>query len=378
MQHETKSSRTGPLTALAGVGRAVWTLKNHAALAREGFAGNAIGYRCLRMLAEAAASVPLVLYDGARELTEHPLLTLLARPNPAESGRGLMERFHGQLLIAGNGYLEAVKLGDEVRELHALRPDRMRLIAGRSGWPEAYDYVVNGQAIRFRQEGVVPPILHMKLLNPADDHYGLSPIEAAARAIDIHNAAGAWSKALFDNAARPSGALVYKAGDGNLTDDQFERLRQELELSHQGSANAGRPLILEGGLEWTQISHSPRDMDHLEARHAAAREIALAFGVPPMLLGIPGDNTFANYAEANRSFWRQSVLPLASRTAEALSHWLAPAFGAPARLRLGLDLDAVEALSPEREALWARLANASFLSDEEKREAVGYGRANSE
>ncbi len=237
---------------------------------------------------------------------------------------------------------------------------------------------VNGQAIRFRQEGVVPPILHMKLLNPADDHYGLSPIEAAARAIDIHNAAGAWSKALFDNAARPSGALVYKAGDGNLTDDQFERLRQELELSHQGSANAGRPLILEGGLEWTQISHSPRDMDHLEARHAAAREIALAFGVPPMLLGIPGDNTFANYAEANRSFWRQSVLPLASRTAEALSHWLAPAFGAPARLRLGLDLDAVEALSPEREALWARLANASFLSDEEKREAVGYGRANSE
>ena len=371
---ETKSSRTGPLTALAGGGRAVWTPKNHAALAREGFAGNAIGYRCLRMLAEAAASVPLVLYDGTRELAEHPLLTLLARPNPAESGRTLMERFHGQLLIAGNAYLEAVKLGEEVRELHALRPDRMRLIAGRSGWPEAYDYMVNGEAIRFRQEGAVPPILHLKLLNPADDHYGLSPIEAAARAIDIHNAAGAWSKALFDNAARPSGALVYKAGDGNLTDDQFERLRLELEMTHQGPANAGRPLILEGGLEWTQISHSPRDMDHLEARHAAAREIALAFGVPPMLLGIPGDNTFANYAEANRSFWRQSVLPLVSRTAEAVSHWLEPAFGARTGLRLGLDLDQVEALSPEREALWARLATASFLSEEEKREAVGYGR----
>jgi HK97 family phage portal protein len=371
--HQTKSSRTGPLTALAGGGRAVWTPKNHAALAREGFAGNAVGYRCLRMLAEAAAAVPFVLYDGLEELEQHPLLALLARPNPAESGRGLMERFYGQLLLAGNAYLEAVKLGEAVRELHTLRPDRMRLIAGRSGWPEAYDYVVNGQAIRFHQDGAVPPILHLKLLNPADDHYGLSPIEAAARAIDIHNAAGAWSKALFDNAARPSGALVYKGGEGNLTDEQFDRLRQELEASHQGSANAGRPLILEGGLEWTQISHSPRDMDHLEARHAAAREIALAFGVPPMLLGIPGDNTFANYAEANRSFWRQSVLPLASRTAEALSHWLTPAFGDQARLRLGLDLDAVEALSPEREALWARLANAPFLSDAEKRQAVGYG-----
>ena len=80
--------------------------------------------------------------------------------------------------------------------------------------------------------------------------------------------------------------------------------------------NAGRPLLLEGGLSWQPLSLSPKDMDFLEAKNAAARDIALAFGVPPMLLGIPGDNTYSNLAEANRAFWRTSVVPLVTRTAE--------------------------------------------------------------
>ena len=119
------------------------------------------------------------------------------------------------------------------------------------------------------------------------------------------------------------------------------------------------------------MSLTPRDLDFMEAKHAAALEIALAIGVPPMLLGIPGDNTYANYAEANRAFWRQTVLPLVQRTARALTLWLAPAYGTD--LRFAPDLDAVEALAPEREALWARMERTSFLTDAEKRAAVGYG-----
>ena len=119
------------------------------------------------------------------------------------------------------------------------------------------------------------------------------------------------------------------------------------------------------------MSLSPKDMDFIEAKHTAAREIALALGVPPMLLGIPGDNTYSNYQEATRSLWRQTVLPLATRTAKALSTWLSPAYGAPLELRP--DLDAIEALSPEREALWSRIDKATFLTPNEKRTAVGYG-----
>lgn len=373
---EQKASKTGPLVALTFAGRAVWTPRDYASLAREGFERNAIAYRCVRMIAEAAASVPWLLYEGERELTEHPLLRLLEAPNPMESGADLFESWYGFLEVAGNSYLEVVELGGEPRELYALRPDRMKVVPGRAGWPEAYEYSVDGRVAVFPCDPArgIAPILHMKLFHPTDDHYGMSPVEAAAFAVDIHNAAGQWNKALLDNAARPSGALVYKGGDGarNLTEDQFERLKRELAENYQGAANAGRPLLLEGGLDWTAMGLTPKDMDFIEAKRAAAREIALAFGVPPMLIGIPGDNTFSNYQEANRTFWRQTVLPLVSRTARALTRWLGPRFGEG--LRLGYDTDQVEALSAEREALWARVGKADFLTEDEKRAAVGYGK----
>jgi HK97 family phage portal protein len=316
--------------------------------------------------------VPLLLYEGEEEIAQHPFLDLVARPNGTQTSADFFESWYGFLLVAGNAYCEAVAVGGALRELHALRPDRMKVIPGLDGWPEAYEYAVNGRSVRFEEEPVtgVRPILHVRMFHPTNDHYGLSPIEAAATAIDIHNEASRWNKALLDNAARPSGALIYGAG-GSLTGEQFERLKGELEASFQGASNAGRPLLLEGGLDWKPLSLSPKDMDFIEAKNSAAREIALALGVPPMLLGIPGDNTYSNYQEAQRSFWRQTVLPLVNRTAKAFSAWLSPAWGG--NLDLRTDLDAIEALSPERDALWTRLEKASFLSRDEKRAAVGYG-----
>ncbi|MBX9592509.1 MAG: phage portal protein [Hyphomonadaceae bacterium] len=364
--------------------------------------GNAILYRSVRMIAEAAASVPLLLYAGDEEITDHPLLALLARPNPAASTPDLLEALYGFLLVAGNAYLEALPLGGSIRELHTLRPDRMKVVPGADGWPAAFDYTVDGKIRRLAGEAApgVHRVLHLKLFHPLNDHYGLSPIEAAATAIDIHNTASKWNKALLDNSARPSGALVYTARDGNLTIEQYDRLKAELEQGFAGAARAGRPLLLEGGLDWKSMSLSPKDMDFIEAKHVAAREIALALGVPPMLLGIPGDNTYSNYQEATRSFWRSTVLPLVTRTAKALSCWLAPAFVIPeaascwkhafgmrpsgtqepqfssadgAPLELRPDLDSIEALSIEREALWTRIDKATFLTQNEKRAAVGYG-----
>src|SRR5690606_29442989 len=169
---------------------------------------------------------------------------------------------------------------------------------------------------------------------------------------------------------RPSGALVYSAGGGNLSEDQFQRLKAELEENFAGAANAGRPMVLEGGLDWKAIALTPRDMDFIEARNAAARDIALAFGVPPMLLGLPGDNTYANMAEANRALWRQTLVPLVVRVAQELSVWLGPAFEGA---EIVPDFDAVEALAEDRNALWERVGNAGFLSDAEKRAMVGLG-----
>jgi HK97 family phage portal protein len=376
---EQKASRTARLFHLESMGRARWTPRDYTALAREGYVKNAIVHRSVRLLAETIGGVTFLAYEGDAERDTHPLLDLLARPNPRQDGAGFLEAVTSHLLLAGNAYIEAVTLGDELRELYALRPDRMKVVPGPDGWPEAYEYNVGARAVRFEQTpgsspgvtGMVPPILQLALFNPLDDHYGLAPLEAAAVAVDTHNAAAKWNKALLDNAARPSGALVYAGPDGQvLSDTQFERLKKELGDNYAGAPNAGRPLLLEGGLDWKPMSLSPKDMDFMEAKHAAAREIALAFGVPPMLLGIPGDNTFSNYQEANRVFWRQSVLPLAQRIAAALTQWLAPVYG---EMRLAIDTDRIDALAADRAALWDRVTRAPFLTLNEKRIATGYG-----
>src|SRR5690606_16927691 len=147
-----------------------------------------------------------------------------------------------------------------------------KVVPGADGWPEAWEYSVGGRSVRFADSGEgTPPILHLRFFHPLDDHYGFAPIEAAATALDIHNTASAWNKALLDNSARPSGALVYTAKDGaNLSAGQYERLKAELAEGFTGAARAGRPLLLEGGLDWKAIGLSPRDMDFLEAKNGAA------------------------------------------------------------------------------------------------------------
>jgi HK97 family phage portal protein len=376
LRPEQKASRSARLIAIESGGRARWTPRDYAALAREGYHRNAIVHRAVRLIADSIGALTFVLYEGADELSAHPLLDLLKRPNPRQDGATLLEAVSSYLLLAGNAYIEAVGIdgaaSPNVRELYALRPDRMKVVPGPDGWPQAYEYTVAGSTVRFEQSAALPPILQLTLFNPLDDYYGLSPLEAAAVAVDTHNAAAKWNKALLDNAARPSGALVYAGPEGAvMSDAQFERLKKELSDQYQGTANAGRPLLLEGGLDWKAMSLSPKDMDFMEAKHSAAREIALAFGVPPMLLAIPGDNTYSNYQEANRVFWRQTVLPLGNRIGAALTQWLAPAFGAG--LSLAADTDRVEALSADRAALWERVTKAPFLTVNEKRAATGYG-----
>ncbi len=367
-----KRSRAAALVALSGPGRAHWSSPEPKRFHAEALARNPVAARAVARIARTVAEIPFQFTLEGRDASDHPAARLILRPNEEQDVTALAEMLAIHLLLTGNAYVEAVALDGRVRELHALRPDRMRLVPGADGRACAYDYELDGRTVRFSREDAegVPPVLHLTLPHPFDDHFGLAPLMAAASAIDIHNAATQWTKALLDNAARPSGALVYSGGDGTLSEDQYERLKRELEEGFSGSRNAGRPLLLEGGLDWKALSLTPRDMDFMEAKNGAAREIALAFGVPPIVLGIPGDATYANYQEANRAFCRDTALPLARRIVGGLAGWLAPGEG----LAATPDEDAIGALHAERESLWRRVERASFLTEGEKREAVGYPR----
>jgi HK97 family phage portal protein len=288
----------------------------------------------------------------------------------------LIETTVTHLLLHGNSYVQVLCDAEGVpAELFALRPERVSVEADASGWPAAYLYKAGEARSRIAaRDGLNRPgLVHLKSVHPLDDHYGLGCLGAAAGAVAIHNAASRWNKALLDNAARPSGALVYAPSDGSaLSGDQFERLREELEGQFAGAGNAGRPMLLEGGLSWQAMSLSPADMDFVGLKSAAAREIALAFGVPPMLLGLPGDSTYANYREANRALWRLTVLPMAERVLGGIGGALGAWWPG---LKLQVDVDQVTALSEDRERLWAQVSGAAFLSDAEKREMLGFAAA---
>jgi HK97 family phage portal protein len=372
---EQKASATGPVIAYQGSGRVAWSARDVVSLTKTGFLGNPIGFRAVKLIAEAAAALPLVLQDRDRRFDLHPMLDLMARPNLAQGRAEFFEAAYGQLLLSGNAYLEAVPgVSALPGELHVLRSDRMALVPGADGWPVAYDYTVGARAHRFDMTGGVTPICHIRTFHPQDDHYGFSPMQAAAVAVDVHVAAARWSKALLDNAARPSGAIVYKGADGQsqLSADQYDRLISEMEAHHQGARNAGRPMLLEGGLDWKPMGFSPSDMEFQKTKESAAREIAIAFGVPPMLMGIPGDATYANYQEANRAFYRLTVLPLVAKVTASVSHWLSGFTGELVELKP--DLDQVPALAVERDQQWARVGAATFLTDAEKRMLLGLPR----
>lgn len=368
---EAKASATGRVVGVQTSGRVAWSPRDTVSLTRTGFANNPVGFRSVKLIAEAAAALPLVCQDIAQRYDTHPVLALMARPNGAQGRAELLEALYAQLLLSGDGYVEAVggDMGVPL-ELHILRSDRMSVVPGADGWPVAYEYAVSGRKHRFdATQGT--PICHVRNFHPQDDHYGFSPMQAAATAVDVHNSASRWSKALLDNAARPSGAIIYKGaeGQGAMSNDQYERLVSEMESHHQGARNAGRPMLLEGGLDWKPMGFSPSDMEFQKTKEAAAREIALAFGVPPMLLGIAGDATYANYQEAHRAFYRLTVLPLATRVTAVLAHWLSGFTGEAVELKP--DLDQVPALSAERDAQWARVAGADFLTEGEKRALLG-------
>jgi HK97 family phage portal protein len=367
-RREAKESAAARLMVMTP-GQPVWSPRNYEQFAKEAYGKNVVAYQAINRISDAIASVPLMVFKGEQELTDHPLLKLFARPNPMQDGQTYIRAKVGYLLIAGNGYEERMMVGQEVRELYQLRPDRMKIIPSVTGTPAAYEYEVAGRKTRWGvdERTLDCDVRHTKLFHPNDDWYGFSPVEATAYAVDQSNEGMAWLQALLQNSARPSGALVMKDGH-TLADDAFARLKTQVEEQFSGARNAGRPMLLEGGLDWKQMGLSPTDMGILEAKSAAARDIALGFGVPPQLLGIPGDNTYSNYQEARLAFWEDTVIPLLGVIVSDWNSWLGARYGVEIRP----DVDQIPAIAEKRVKLWEMADKSNDLTINERRAMKGY------
>ncbi|MDR2417102.1 MAG: phage portal protein [Holosporales bacterium] len=355
-----------------------WTAPTYKSLANEGFRGNVIAYRCISLISRCVASVALTAKIGEVPIdAKHPLQRLLEAPNERQSRTSFIETLTSHLLLSGNSYVEATYGPEEMPiALFALRPDRISISTSASG-RVSYIYEVNGKQLTLPSTGedyeitkAQALLLHLKFFNPLDDWYGMSPLEAAARSIDQHNAVSGHNLALLQNGGRPSGCLIVKSPHGGLTEEQRTVLRTQVRENYEGKANAGKILVLEGDFEWKEMGLSLKDMDFISGKKLSAREIAQAFGVPPMFVGVPGDATFSNYKEARFHLWEDTILPILDLIVAELSGWLAPKFGQD--ISIGYNPDAIPALAARREAIWTRVAQATFLTCNEQRAALGY------
>ncbi|MET3583958.1 phage portal protein BeeE [Pseudorhizobium tarimense] len=140
---------------------------------------NPVAHRALRLVAEAAASVPWLAYDGEAEVSQHPALTLLAQPNACQSGPDFFEALYGHLMLADIAYIEPLMLGEALRELHLLRPDRMSVVESRDGWVTGYDYRAGNVTRRLPAEAGrerAPAAAPEAVLHPLDDHLDFPPL----------------------------------------------------------------------------------------------------------------------------------------------------------------------------------------------------------
>jgi len=370
-----KESAAGPVWAMHDVGRPAHTPRNYENFSREAYAANVIAYRCISLVAECAALIPWVLYRGDTVVEGHQILATLDKPNPMQDGCAFREALYSYDLIAGNTYTERAVAGSSM-ELYAQRPDRMRVVPAPNGFPARYLYTAKGRKVSCDVNPVTgeSDILHVRRFSPLSDYYGQSPLEAIAYSIDQHNAASKWNLSVLQNGAKPSGALRYNPPAGaspELSDDQYNRLRAELDHMGADSRRTGRPMLLDGGLEWVQMMLTQSDLDWLGGLDKSASYIAQAFNVPEQLVGVPGQQTYNNYKEARLALYEDAVLPMAYRYAQAFTEWLIrPMLGD--EYMLSIDEDDIPALQTRKEQQFDRLNSAGFLTINEKREALGY------
>jgi len=341
-----KSVRPQDLLPGWKVRQEVWRPWELSRAVSEGMVACSWVFACVYRKAKAAASVPWILerqaQNGWVRVEKHPLLDLLSRPNAFMSLQDVMERAVMHLELAGNALWTKNRVNDRggsVKELWPISPDRMRPIMGGPGEPFVLGYKATTEDGTVREIVDTQDVIHWQYVNPADDYWGLAPLQAVARSVDTDVDAIAWNRSSLQNRAVADGVFTFAPW---VTQEQYNDLKAMVREQHQGPENARTPWVLGGEAKWQQMGLTPIDMDYLGGRKFTRVEICAVCGVPPPLIGDYEHATLANIEESRLIFWLDTIVPLLDDLADGFNLFLTPEYGADLRLRY--DLAKVQAL----------------------------------
>ncbi len=348
---------------------------------REGYAENAIVKACVQQIANGAGIVKLELHrinaDGSHEVVDkHPILQLLERPNPVQTGASFIAEMVTYHRVTGEAFILRLPEKGKPAEIYNLDPRYVQIEKPAEGYiPKAYTYGNGGDKKRYSVNALTgaSQVKHIRTINPLDPWRGLSPIISCAAHVDIHNCGAKWNAKLLENSAKPSGILEIA---GTVGENTLSNLKNYFKRAWQGTDNAGDIAMLTGGAKYVPLSHSPKDMDFKASMLEAAKNIALVYGVPLPLVSTEA-STYANLAEAKEALWGDTILPLLDEVLSALGDFLLPMYEGDkaSQYVLTYNPDSIPAMEAKRTRLYERMVKAvagGLLTPNEARAEMGF------
>ncbi len=280
--------------------------------------GHAVAHRCISVIAENLASVPLKLYrrteNGGREAaTDHPLYGVLHdQTAPTLTAFEAREWLLASVLTYGNGFAKIERNGrGQVTALHPLVAGSVTVELLKNGRLRYKHALPDGGTQVLLQEEV----LHLRY-RTKDGVLGMSPIQIAAAAFGLALAQQDQAGSAAENAFRPSGVLTFPQKLGAPgKEDALEKFRARF----IGQLKANDPIVLDGGATWEPIAMSARDAEFLESRKLSNLDVARVYGVPPSVAGIVDGQNYSSISEESRALVSRCLAPMAKRIEQSLN-----------------------------------------------------------
>jgi len=288
-------------------------------------------FACVYKIAEKVASTSLELFQilnskgDVREIQNHPALDLLFKVNPFQTKSEFLKITMINKKLCGDAFWFKVRNDrGQVVELWNLRPDYMEIIKDPNDFIKAYKFnKTDGTTELFDPDYIV----HFKYPTPLDDFFGTSPIKSATVRIDTENYAGQYQRDFFLNNARPDGFIKVNAGMA-MDKEQKDEIRHEFEKKHKGVGKNSKLAVIEGDIEYQQVSISQREMDYIESMKFTRDDILVAFGVPKAIVAITDDVNRANAETSMHIFLSEVIKPELTMLVEKINEMLIiPDFG---------------------------------------------------
>lgn len=385
----------------------VWNPENNAQFIQDGYQRNATVYSIVNLITKAASTVPFQIYkvksnntfkqykamtagtlDGNAlvkanllksktfEIADVPALEkLLTHPNQYQSYASFITDLIAFGKLTGNRYIwglgpDGGPNAGKYTELHVLPSHLVEIVSG------GYLNPIAGYKLEFNPTDTIDPqsVCHIKDFNPeynsaGSNLYGQSPLKAGFRVLTANNEATVSGvKYLQNQTAR--GMLIDK--EGTMSSVQADALKQKFKKQYGGSQNAGDVIITPTALEWVNFGLTATDLGLIDQYNASIKDLCNIYNVPVSLLNNTDASTFNNVKEAKKALYQNAVIPELIKIRDDLNRWLVPMYGED--LYLDFDFSVITELQEEQDKVVAQMNTAWWITPNEKREAMSYGR----